>query len=88
MCAKVCRTMFIDFVVAPEEADMQVGRRSNSTTAMACDSDLIAFGNKIVVMIDNYHQEKYRIIDMTKPITEYTKDSFHSIIIITNTASK
>eukprot|EP00984_Skeletonema_dohrnii_P032075 scaffold25492_cov80-Skeletonema_dohrnii-CCMP3373.AAC.2 len=74
MCAKVCRTMFIDFVVAPEEADMQVGRRSNSTTAMGCDSDLIAFGNKIVVMIDNYHQEKYRIIDMTKPITEYTKD--------------
>jgi len=41
MCAKVCRTMFIDFVVAPEEADMQVGRRSNSTTAMGCDSDLM-----------------------------------------------
>jgi len=74
MCAKVCRTMFIDFVVAPEEADMQVGRRDKSTIAMGCDGDLIAFGNKIVVMMDNYHQEKYRIIDMTKPITEYTKD--------------
>lgn len=35
MCAKVCRTMFIDFVVAPEEADMQVGRRDKSTIAWA-----------------------------------------------------
>ena len=42
MCAKVCRTMFIDFVVAPEEADMQVGRRRQSI-AMGRDGDLIGY---------------------------------------------
>jgi|SaaInl74LU_5_DNA_1037368.scaffolds.fasta_scaffold16525_2 hypothetical protein len=38
------------------------------------DGDLIAFGNTVVVMIDSYHGEEYRIIDMTTPITEHTKE--------------
>ncbi|KAL7453440.1 hypothetical protein ACHAWC_006850 [Mediolabrus comicus] len=74
MCAKVCREMLLDYVVAPEEADMQVGRRNNNIIAMGCDSDLIGYGHRFVVVIDSYHGEKFRIIDLTVPVDEYTKD--------------
>ena len=74
MCAKVCREMLLDYVVAPEEADMQVGRRHSNIIAMGRDSDLIGYGHRLVVMIDSYHAEKFRIIDLTVPVDECTKD--------------
>ena len=53
---------------------MQVGRRNNSAVAMGRDGDLIAYGHDVVVMVDSYVKEEYRIIDMNTPVTEQTKD--------------
>lgn len=53
---------------------MQVGRRHSNIIAMGRDSDLIGYGHRLVVMIDSYHAEKFRIIDLTAPVDECTKD--------------
>ena len=64
ICAKICKRHFVKYVVAPYEADMQVGRQKEGTVAVCRDSDEIAYGNKLVVIIDNYQKEEYRVIDL------------------------
>ena len=43
MCVKVCQRCQVPFVVAPFEADSQVGRRRENTIPVCGDSDLIAY---------------------------------------------
>ena len=42
------------FVVAPEEADMQVGRQNWCAVVLCRDSDLIAYGHMLIFIIDSY----------------------------------
>ncbi|KAL7537783.1 hypothetical protein ACHAXR_008074 [Thalassiosira sp. AJA248-18] len=70
MCVMVCKQYFFDYVVAPSEADMQVGRRNKSSLSVCRDSDLIAYGNKRTVIVDSYAHEKFRFIDMNTPLTD------------------
>mmetsp|Transcript_9285 Transcript_9285/g.13933 ORF Transcript_9285/g.13933 Transcript_9285/m.13933 type:complete len:185 (+) Transcript_9285:1-555(+) len=74
MCAEVCEKYFFDYIIAPEEADMQVGRRNKTAIAICRDSDLIAYGHQVVVIVDSYIKEQFRVIDMNTPITPQTKD--------------
>ena len=53
MCIRVCLRYYFKYVVAPFEADVQVGRQSESTIAVARDSDLIAYGNEQVLIVDS-----------------------------------
>eukprot|EP00573_Skeletonema_grethae_P007592 CAMPEP_0201711044 /NCGR_PEP_ID=MMETSP0578-20130828/58939_1 /ASSEMBLY_ACC=CAM_ASM_000663 /TAXON_ID=267565 /ORGANISM="Skeletonema grethea, Strain CCMP 1804" /LENGTH=253 /DNA_ID=CAMNT_0048200093 /DNA_START=2547 /DNA_END=3308 /DNA_ORIENTATION=- len=70
MCVKVCKEMFINYVVAPQEADMQVCRRDKNSILVCRDSDGVAYGHKYVVIVDSWSKEEYRVIDMTTPVTE------------------
>ena len=42
ICVLVCKRHFVNFTVAPAEADMQVGRRKNEAVPVCRDSDEIA----------------------------------------------
>ena len=55
---------------------MQVCRRDPTAIVITRDSDLIAYGCKIVVMIDNYAREEFRIIRMDTIISPDVKDNF------------
>ena len=50
MCKEVCRGSFIDYIIAPNEADSQVGRcfneYTNSALVLCRDTDELAYGNK------------------------------------------
>ncbi|EJK67549.1 hypothetical protein THAOC_11399, partial [Thalassiosira oceanica] len=75
MCVKVCQQMFLKYVVAPEEADMQAGREGNSRPVCR-DSDLAAYNNKIIYIIDSYFTETYRKIDLTVPDTPELRENY------------
>lgn len=75
MCVNVCRRYYINYVVAPCEADVQVGRR-HSAIAVTRDSDLIAYGNEQVLIVDSYKGQKWRFIDMTIPLSDDLKEKF------------
>jgi 5'-3' exonuclease len=49
MCVKVCKKLFINYVVAPQEADMQVCRRDDNTILVCRDSDGVAYGHTYIV---------------------------------------
>ena len=70
MCAKVCKQRYLNYIVSPSEADMQAGRRDKLAIPVCRDSDLIAYDNKIVVIVDSYIKETFRIINMNVPITD------------------
>ena len=76
MCVQVCKTRCIDYVVAPAEADMLVGRQRDDTIVLCRDSDEIAYGNKFVVIVDSYTKEEYRLIDLLHPLTDEIKDKY------------
>ena len=69
-CVQVCKRMCIPFIVAATEADVQVGKQRDGAIAVSRDSDLIAYGNRTVVLIDNYAREEFRIVDLDVPLTE------------------
>lgn len=79
MCVLVCRRHYFEYVVAPFEADVQAGRgfHDNACTVVILtgDSDLIAYGNKIVVVVKSWFQETYRYFDMRLPVTEEVKQN-------------
>ena len=52
---------------------MQVGRSSDGGIPVCRDSDLIAFGNLMVAIVDLWPREQYRLIDMRTPVTEEMK---------------
>jgi hypothetical protein len=76
MCVQVCKTRCMDYVVAPAEADMQVGRRRDDTIVLCRDSDEIAYGNKFVIIVDSYTKEEYRVIDLHCPLTDEVKEKY------------
>ena len=72
MCVKVCQRCQVPFVVAPFEADSQVGRRRENTIPVCGDSDLIAYGHPTVVIVSSYmcSKEGARKFDMKTPLTD------------------
>ena len=57
MCVCICQRHFVNFIVSPAEADMQVGRRRRDDTEdvpilVCCDSDEVAYGNPYVIIVD------------------------------------
>ena len=75
MCVKVCQQEYFPNVLGPEEADMQVGRQRKSAVVICRDTDEIALGNAIAVFIDNWFKERYRVVDMTVPVTDAIAES-------------
>ena len=73
MCVVVCQRHFFRFIVSPAEADMQVGRTRPEAVVVCRDSDEIAYGNRIVVIVDSWPKEEYRVIDMDAPVDERTR---------------
>ena len=76
MCARICKRLYYNYVVAPMEADMQAGRGEEDAedAVVVCrDSDLIAYGNKLVVLVDNWAREEYRVVDLSIPATDEMK---------------
>jgi hypothetical protein len=71
MCIEVCRKQFYPFVVAPEEADSQVCKRS-SAIAVGRDSDLLAYDNACVIIVDSYFTGDARVFNMNVPADEET----------------
>jgi 5'-3' exonuclease len=69
MCAKVCQQHLIPFVVAPQEADMQVRRQNPSSLVVCSDSDALAYGAEGVIIVDRFGSELFRHIDTTIPVT-------------------
>ena len=53
VCILICKRHFVKFIVAPAEADMQVGRTADGGIPVCRDSDDIAFGNFTVVIVDS-----------------------------------
>ena len=63
MCMHICRLRFVKYIVSPAEADMQVDRHRGDGVAcggipVCCDSDEVAYGNKVVVVVNDWAQEK------------------------------
>ena len=69
ICVVICKRHFVKYVVAPSEADMQVGRWQDGAVPVCRDSDEIAYGNRYVVFIDNWHREQFRVVDLNIPAT-------------------
>ena len=69
MCKEVCKDSGVPYIVAPQEADMQVCRRNPSAIAICFDSDEIAYGCRRVLAVDSYFREKCRDIDLTGEVT-------------------
>ncbi|KAL3768178.1 hypothetical protein ACHAWO_006548, partial [Cyclotella atomus] len=76
LCAHACKRYFHNFVVSPAEADMQVCRRDPTAIAVTRDSDLVAYGLKTIVIVDNYSREEFRLIDMDCAVTDDTKEQY------------
>mmetsp|Transcript_42027 Transcript_42027/g.88267 ORF Transcript_42027/g.88267 Transcript_42027/m.88267 type:complete len:211 (+) Transcript_42027:492-1124(+) len=76
MCINVCKGMFLDYAVAPADADMQVGRCNDSAIAVCRDGDLLAYDNKRVIFVDSYFKETWRYADMTVPVTVDVRDGY------------
>ena len=76
LCTKVCSRMFIPFVVARSEADMQAGRNHYRSVPVCRDSDLLAYNNHLVVIVDSYSKETYRVIDLCRELTEEVKGKY------------
>jgi len=76
MCINVCKGMFLDYAIAPAEADMQVGRCNDSAIAVCRDGDLLAYDNKRVIFVDSYFKETWRYVDMTVPVTDDVRDEY------------
>jgi hypothetical protein len=76
MCVLICRRRFVKYVVSPAEADMQVGCCRDQAGDLdlgipVCrDSDEIAYGNRLVIFIDNWAKEEYRIVNLDVPVTD------------------
>lgn len=69
MAAKVCKDLFIPYIVAPEEADAQAALfiphfGGPPTTTITGDSDLLAYGAKRVIVIQSWADETFRLFDM------------------------
>ena len=75
ICILICKRHFVKFVVAPAEADMQVGRTADGGIPVCRDSDDIAFGNFTVVIVDSWPKEQYRLVDLRTPLAEGMKDT-------------
>ena len=75
ICILICKRHFVKFVVAPAEADMQVGRTADGGIPVCRDSDDIAFGNYTVVIVDSWPKEQYRLVDLRTPLAEGMKDT-------------
>ena len=73
MCVQICRVRSVKYLVSPAEADMQVGRIRGGSIPVCNDSDEVAYGNKYVVIVDNWGREQYRVIDLNAPVTEEMK---------------
>ena len=70
-CIHVCKRMNIPYIVAASEADVQVCKHLDyNGVAITRDSDILAYGNLRVLLIDSYGKEEYRFIDMRTPLTE------------------
>lgn len=76
MCIQVCKSRCIPYIVAPAEADMQVGRRHNNSIVLRRDSDEVAYGNEFVVIVDSYAKEEYRIIDLSTHLTDEVMERY------------
>ena len=76
MCVQVCKRFFIPFIVSPLEADMQAGQRNKSAIPVCRDSDLLAYGNKKVIIMDSYFKQEARVFDMTVPVTEEIEEQY------------
>jgi len=74
MCVNICRVRSVKYVVSPAEADMQVGRLCGGIP-VCNDSDELAYGNRLVVIVDNWGREEYRLVDLDASVTEETKSS-------------
>ena len=70
---RVCKRHFVRYIVAPEEADMQVGRTRG--VPVCRDADLIAYGHSTVVFVDNWSREEYRVVNMEVPATDEMRES-------------
>ena len=53
---------------------MQVGR-SGRGIPVCCDSDEVGYGNKLVVIVDDWGRGKYRVIDLDTVVTERMRNS-------------
>ena len=53
---------------------MQVGRYDHGVPVCR-DSDEVAYGNKLVVIVDEWGREQHRVIDMETAVTERMKTS-------------
>ncbi|KAL7554211.1 hypothetical protein ACHAWF_017633 [Thalassiosira exigua] len=70
ICIRICQGLFVPFIVAPFEADMQVARIRPDAIAVCRDSDELGYGNKKVVFVDTWPREEFRVVDLSVPITE------------------
>ena len=58
MCVHIRRLRFVKYIVSPAEADMHVRWHRGDGAArggipVCCDSDEVAYANKVVVIVDN-----------------------------------
>ena len=59
---------------------MQFGRHRGNGAAcdgipVCCDLNEVAYGNKVVVIVDNWAREKYRVINLDSAVLEKMKNS-------------
>jgi hypothetical protein len=73
VCVVVCKRHFIRFIVSPAKANMQVGRTRLEAVVVCRDSDEIAYGNCIVVIVGSWPKEEYWVIGMDTPVNERTR---------------
>ena len=55
---------------------MQVGGLHPSTIVVTRDSDLIAYGNTEVLIVDSFKGQKWRFIDMSVTLDENLKEQY------------
>ena len=75
-CIKACRYYHIPFVVAPFEADSQVGRRRDNSIPVCGDSDLIGYGHKSVIIVSSYSKGEARVCNMTSALADDAKAKY------------
>jgi hypothetical protein len=69
MSAKVCKDLFIPYIVAPEEADAQAALYiphfgGAPTITITGDSDLLAYGAKRLIVVQSWADETFRSFNM------------------------
>ena len=62
MCVHIRRLQFVKYSVSPAESDMQVGQHRGNGAAcggipVCYDSDEVAYGNKVVIIVDDWAGE-------------------------------